>query len=970
MKSSLALLFTVFCCNFIYSQGIISGTLLDENTGEALMFANVYVEGDEQLGGSTDMDGKYTFDAPEGMYTLVFSYIGYQDKTVTDVEVKSGEVTYLDVVLSDNAVLLAEDVVITARKVQNSEIALMAIRKNSDVIQDNYSSAEMRKFNISDAAGALKKVTGTTISNGKYVYVRGLGDRYSLSQLNGIVIPSSDPYRNGAQLDLIPTNFLDNIITSKTFTPDQPGNFTGGNVNIQTKDFPETFTMTFSASAGYNTQNNLINNFLAEPDLGNDYWGYGKQNRELPSVLLSDKVEDLGILNQSLSQKPRDGEAGSGEIASLIDQSIRSMNNDFTPDQVETPLDHGFGISLGNQFDLGGDMKLGLTANAAFKQEYRHLDRFQKANWQLRDINSNSLHNLGDFEETNSTQTPSLNGMLGLALRLAPGHTIKSNVLYSHTADKVGRSVEGERPDNLIDPLMLIGRSISFREREMRNLQFSGKHVFTGLNNLELDWNTSFAQLSSDEPDTRFFEYQYNTETEESIIPASNIQIPFHFWRDLDDKQQAYKLDLTYPANDRLKLKMGGLYTNKDRTFSEYRYQTQRETWFITQGQIFEFYNADAFDGDIDAYLSDSNIGDMGSLPSEIAAQLPETEEERQVLGLRMIDVTVPRNSYDGSERIAAGYIMGTYKFSDKLKAIGGLRYEDTDINVASRDTFLDIDERVGEIKSGDFLPSMNIVYSPRESMNIRASFTKTLARPNLREIAPFTAFDPLIKETYFGNAQLDKTDITNYDLRWEWFPSSGEVFAISAYYKDFQNPITLFYRKAPNPEIQYTNVPSANLFGLEFEVKKNLEFINYALRNVKFSTNVALIESSSDARQSIDSDVAERPFEGQAPIVANTALIYSDAEKGIDAVLSWNMIGDRLKIIGREGTPDIYERGRSQLDFSLSYKIGDVGIRFSAQNLLDSPFILSSEFKGNEYTYVSYKRGITYGLGLNYTLR
>ena len=243
-----------------FAQGIVSGTLLDQHSGEPLMFANVAIEG-TSTGASTDLDGKYQFEAPVGTHNLVYSYVGYQDKTVTEVEVTEGEITFLDVTLSDQAVDLQLNIVVQAKAIERSENAILLLRKKSDKNQDGNSSQEMSRYGVSNAAGAMKKVTGATISGGKYVYIRGLGDRYSLSQLNGLVLPSADPYRNSAQIDLIPTNLLDNIITSKTFTPDLPGTFTGGSVNIKTKSFPEQFSLTFSASAGYNAQNNLIDDF-------------------------------------------------------------------------------------------------------------------------------------------------------------------------------------------------------------------------------------------------------------------------------------------------------------------------------------------------------------------------------------------------------------------------------------------------------------------------------------------------------------------------------------------------------------------------------------------------------------------------------------------------------------------------------------------------------------------------------------
>ena len=236
MKQYLILFALLVGAIAVQAQGVVSGSLLDATTGEPLIGASVFVEGTTN-GASTDIDGKYQFEVEPGSYVLMATYIGYQEKKVEGVEVKDGEVTYLDLTLSDESVQLAE-VVVQASVIERTENAVLMLQKKSDKIQDGISSQEMSRYGVGSAASAMTKVTGAAIEEGKYINVRGLGDRYSTAQLNGVNLPSSDPYRNSAQLDLIPSNLLENIITSKSFTPDQPGNFTGGNVDIQTKSFP------------------------------------------------------------------------------------------------------------------------------------------------------------------------------------------------------------------------------------------------------------------------------------------------------------------------------------------------------------------------------------------------------------------------------------------------------------------------------------------------------------------------------------------------------------------------------------------------------------------------------------------------------------------------------------------------------------------------------------------------------------
>ncbi len=927
----------------LVAQGTISGTIIDEKTAEPLIFVNIIIEG-TSTGVQTDLEGKYQFSVEPGVYVLVASYIGYQDRKIDSVIVKNNEVTYLDIALSDQAQQLAE-VVVTAKAIERSENALLLLQKKSDKIQDGISSQEMSRYSLGSAANAMTKVTGATVSGGKYIYIRGLGDRYSLTQLNGLVIPSSDPYRNGAQLDLIPTNLLENIITAKTFTPDQPGTFTGGNVDIKTKSFPELFSLTFSVSAGYNNQNNLRDDFLTHEGGDTDYWGFDDGARTRPSILDDPKV--TAVLNTQTPLIARLNLQGRGqEVATLADQAIKSLDNRFDPTTKNSSLDHGYSVSLGNQFKLLGK-PLGLILSASYQQNYQNLPDYQRANWQLRNTSQTTLDNLGDFDETISTENPTLNGLAGLSYKFSPTQSVSFNLIYNHSADKTSRRIFGERPDNITAPDFLEGRQLTFSERALTAYQLGGEHVFSKLNEAKIEWKVSLSESSLDEPNTRFFENQYNSDFDDYSIPASNLQRPFYFFRELDDTQMDYKLDVEIPFSKTKgnKFKFGGMITQKERDFSEFRYQIEEHVGFTD-----EFENPNQ-------YLAEDNLGIVSS------------EGGRYILANYLVNSTLPENSYTGTDDVTAFYGMVTVGIGSRLKTIAGARVEKTDIFVQSEKEGV----APGEIDESNILPSVSLIYSLTENMNLRAAYTQTLARPNMREVAPFVAYDPLTKEFFFGNPDLDKTDIQNMDLRWEWFTKPGEIVALSAYYKSFDNPINLRYRRAPQPELEYINVNSAYLYGLELELRKDLDFIAPFLRNFKFATNFSLIESEMDVDVQPGLEELEpdsRPFEGQSPFIVNAALIYANPDNGIDATLSLNTLGDRLSRIGQEGTPDQYDRGRSQLDFTFIKKFNNVNLKFTAQNILNDPFVLSSDYFGQEYIYYRYKRGVFLNFGISYTIR
>ncbi len=944
---NLALLFLLLFPILSWAQGTLTGTLLDENSGEPLMFASVYIEGTE-MGTDTDMDGKYSFSLEPGSYTVVASYVGYGEKKVA-TEVKSNETTYVDFTMTDASIEM-EAVVVKAEVIKRSENALMLLQRKSDKIQDGISAQEMSRFAVSNAASAMGKVTGASVKGGKYIFIRGLGDRYSLSQLNGLVIPSTDPYRNSAQLDLVPANLLENIITSKTFTPDQPGNFTGGNVNLQTKSIPESFFLTFSTSMGYNAQNNGIDNFLSYNGGKNDYWGFDDGTRARPTLLDDEAINQyangygLGVARFNIN-----GEGATA--ANAIDEVSRSFNNDFTPRTKTSPLNHGYGFSFGNRYDVGG-RPLGITLAGNFKKSFQHLEEAETNNWLLE---NDFVQIQGSYDDTKSDENSQLSGLAGIAYQIAPSHEISANFLYSHSATQTTRYLFGERLDNLIAPDFLQARMLYFQERELKNYQLAGEHAFPSLNNIKLDWKVSYADAAMTEPDTRFFENKYsvddNTGEVTYSIPPSDVIEPFHYFRDLEDTQLDYKLDITIPITKTKgnKVKFGTLITQKDRIFNESRYQVKSVPGISEQ-----------FSGDIDAFMSPSNTGIVGDGPNVIGGYN---------IANHVVDASVKGNDYTGVDNVTAFYGMLNYQLTDKFKVIAGARYEDTFLSAVSDDE----NQAVSNIDEFDILPSANLVYSLSDKMNFRFAYSNTVARPNTREKAPFIAYDPPTKSFYLGNPDLNKSKIQNLDLRWEWFMNPGEIFAISSYYKQFEDPIIQIFRKASSPEIQFDNADSGNLLGVEVEFRKNLDFISPVLSNFKINTNVSFIQSSTDVivfEGLEDLEPESRPFVGQPSYILNTSLIYENRDANFDALLTLNTKGDELFIIGREGTPDIYQRGRSQLDFTLSKKFGQLSLNLSARNILNADYLLSSSDKMGEYVYSRFQRGITYGVGVAYTIK
>jgi len=354
-------------------QGTVRGTINDQKTGEALMFTNVVVLNTSPvIGAQTDLDGNYELTIDAGTYSLEVSYVGYTSKTISEVVVKADDITVVDFPMSDASMELAE-VVVKATRIDRSENALLMLQKKSYAIQDGISSQEMSRIGSSNAAESAKRVSGASVIGGKYVNIRGLSDRYINTQMNGIQLPSTNPYRNSTPLDLIPANLLDNLVITKTFTPDQPGTVTGGNVNLKTKSFPERFTLSFSASTTYNTVSSLNDNFLTYQGGKLDWLGYDDGTRAIPSVLQD--PANTALLTSSAYIRGRTND----EFAAVVDQASLALNPQKTATTTTTPLDHSIAFSLGNQVQVGNN-PLGFLVGVNYRRNYRSKVGLQRTN--------------------------------------------------------------------------------------------------------------------------------------------------------------------------------------------------------------------------------------------------------------------------------------------------------------------------------------------------------------------------------------------------------------------------------------------------------------------------------------------------------------------------------------------------------------------------------------------------------------
>ena len=946
-------------------KGAISGTVFDED-GFPMLGANVTIEG-TGTGAQTDfIEGKYQFQVAPGTYTIVTSYVGYANQVTEGVIVAANETTLLDITFGeDTGVELALDVTVTAQAVERGEVAVMKLRQNSDKVQDVISSQEIQRLGAGTAAAALTKVTGTTVVDGKYVYVRGLGDRYSATTINGLQIPSIDPYRNSAQLDLIPTNILDNIVASKTFTPDLPGDFTGGSVNIKIKALPERFSWGLSASTSYNSQSNFRNDFLTYDAGTRTGLGFNDGTLDLPAVVNDPLVTSVGGLGRQAGFDA----SNDRELAQAVEDVATAFGNGFDLYERSTGPNYSFSGNIGNQFNLG-KMPLGVFASLSVSRDFSQYRDGVRGNYFNPGAGATELQEIFELRDNKSVENGTIGGMFGLTLRPSPANNISFYTLYSHQGFTEGRILQGsnERQNASGEGTNYYRtQASSFLERELIDYVLEGEHTLTGLGNIKIEWTANYVDSKQDEPDLRFAEYTRNDDR--YSIAISRFIPPSRFFRDLADDTYQGNLNFTIPVLQRKSrgnaVKFGGSYRRKERDFNERAFSYDR-----AGGVTFS-----AAEGDYGVFFGPENLG-----------VLEEVSDRSNRVGAYIFESTNPSNSYIGTTQVGAAYAMMTYELTPRLKAIFGLRAEQTQISVQSDVVFdeltrdepnqVRIDNNTADIDTVNLMPALNLVYKVGETSNVRASFTQTVARPNMREVAPFGAFGYPSDPPTFGNPNLQLTSIDNYDLRYEIFPQPGEVLAVSGFYKRFRNPIVQTFRLSGEQQFTWSNTQEADLYGVELEVRKSLGFLWSKLDAFTLGSNLAFIESRQLLDQqefenglTVDPNTQrERRFNGQSPVVVNANLSYTAPESGWDAMVAFNYFGDRLQGIGAVGTPDVFERGRSVLDVSLSKKIQNFTLTARARNLLNPKFETYSTFD-QEYIFQSYEQGRDFSLGISYGL-
>ncbi len=914
-------------------QGTIRGKVTDAETGEELIGAAVLIEGTIQ-GASADLDGNYSISGvDQGTYSLRCSFISYETQVITEVEVNADDVTIMDIKLATVSLGL-EEVVVTAKAVRDTESALLTMQKKSASVMDGISSQQISRSGDSDAAGAVKRVTGVSVEGGKYVYVRGLGDRYSKTTLNGAEIPGLDPERNTVQMDIFPTNAIESMLVYKSFSPNL-NTFTGGLIDIVTKDFPEEFNLNFSASFEFNTQSSLNDDFLTYEGGKTDWLGFDDGTRDFPV-----QPEDIPLY-------PTDRDA--------IDATTKQFNKIMEPNTKSSFLNQSYSLSVGDQFTLFGK-PLGYNIGFNYKKDELFYDNGERGLYKLTDADAEVLNTEQKYNETNGQEEVLLGSLVSLNYKLNNNNKIGYVLLYNHSGIKNAFYHIGEKPSDEIG-MIIQNRELGFQERSIWANQLKGEHFIESWGKLKINWIVSYTKSKQTEPDLRFFTNSYYPDAigdAQYEINAFKYKVPSRFNRAMDelnlDNKIHFELPFTFLGGNS-KLKFGASYVYKNREFTEEKIDYQAQVQY--------------FNGSVSDYLDDGNVGQNHPMYDPVT---------RQNYGLYVQNATDTRNSYTGVQSVIGGYAMVDLTITPNLRAELGLRYEGNKTEAESQKKNIE----KGELSDNDILPAINLTYTLIDNMNVRLAYTRTLSRPTFREIAPFASFSP-VAPTIVGNPELNRSLIDNIDLKWEYFFKPDEIISFGLFYKNFTDPIEMVDNPvAVNPEISYQNVEQARNYGFEAEFRKSLDFIN-ALRNMYFGVNFAYIRSEvSIDPQELESIRAlmpdhpdTRPLFGQAPYIVNGILGYKNVKIGHSANIVFNMTGERISLVTKGGTPDVYEQPLPLLDINIRQNMGShFVLTLKAKNLLNSMRKEVYHYNSEDYSYYEYSLGRVFGLGIAYNFK
>ncbi len=908
----------------------IGGRIINAETARPVIGASVAMSGVAEST-FTDIEGTFRIRVDPGEYEIEITAPGYKPFLLTEVLVESGEPADVRIPLEPSAEGVIEtaeseddlatpggieEIVVTATARQANEAFALVERQNADVVKDTVSSEFFKKAPDSDVGEIVRRLAAVNVQD-DFVFVRGLGSRYSTAVLNGSRLPSPNPNVRVVPLDLFPADFVESLAIIKTYSPNLQGDFAGGLVDINLKPYPTDFTWKIGMKVGGNTQT-TFQDFRTYDTAREapDFFGIDT-SRGLPGVFGDERIT---ITSQ--------------EQSALFAGALRNI---WSPKTITAPINSGINFEIGDSFD-----DWGYAFTALWENKYETIpDEIQRQFQNASTPPNQADPVLGeDFVYNSSTFSTRLGGILTAGWDINETNRLSTRVLYQRLTNDTVLEGTGFRRQN--EEITLNTTRLEYQKEDLTFGQVSGEHILG--ETIEFEWRSAFGRTTLDRPDVRTTAYE-STVANPIPVYARTAGSGTRIWLDVTEKLSDSQGDFAFPFEvwDSMEARfhLGGAFTWRDRESSLRRF-----------------------------LFRPVNTSDVELLRMEPEAFL---NEEKVATGFtNFFEETAPQDSFSASEQIIAGYAMLELPIvEDFLRFSGGVRGENSVIDITFFRQDLQGEEQTRSLVNLNPMPAANLIWTPYEDMNVRGAYSRTVSRPEFRELSPILFPEPFGLRTVVGNPNLVQSTIDSFDLRWDWFFTGLELASASAFYKRIEDPIErIVVSLASTPATSFDNSESAWLFGFEAELRKDFSFVADELEDLMIFLNASWIKSEATRGERQGGETsnldASRELQGQAPFVVNTTVQYAHDDLGVFRLL-YNTKGETLAELGATGLPNIFEARRDQLDFvwTNDLDLGDwpVTVKFAVENLLNDRYLWTQD----DTVQRRFETGLTFSLAGSY---
>ena len=916
----------ILICSFFFlslnafsQTGTLRGIIRDGKTNEAVIGATVQVMGlATPMGGSTDVNGQFELGkVPAGLHIIQISYVSYVTRSILNVRIESGNATVLETdLVEDNKTL--QEVVVKAGRTTNTEIAVVTEIKQIKAMAVGVSAQQIQKAQDRDAAAAIRRVPGVSIVDNRFVLIRGLGARYNSVLINDVIAPSTEIDTRSFSFDLVPSNILDRMIVYKSGLAELPGDFAGGVVKIYTKRRPEQNYLDVGLTIGYR-EGTTGRSVQTHERGGLNLLGLWDRTQQLPTSFPTSAAE---FNNQTPVRR-----------ASFA----RLLPNNWALQQITAAPDVRLAINTGRRFDAG-DVKLSNITSF----NYSVANQFANVDLRLYENGTTANDIQQQYNDANFTRSTRVGLLHNWTARFSPNFSLEWKTQFNQLGNT---QTIGRTGQFVIDGQEVQSFSQRFENRSILTSQVLGEHTLNELT--KVNWIASYGYSGRWEPDWRRARY---IRTLGSTGPDGQ---PEPFGAVLPFQPDPINAGRFY---SRLNEHTGSLIGNFERILGT---PTDREPSRLKAGFYTERRQRD-FNARFYGYEGVGAVRNVATLP---VGQLfaPENVVGREG-SLTIEDGTLGIDSYTGNSTYLAGYISGDFYFGPRANLTVGFRGESFNqtLRSAPRQTIETLVDRT----LFSPLPSVNFTYKLTDKHNLRVAYSATVNRPELRELAPFRYYDFERQSDVRGNPALLTATIQNVDLKYEYYPTPGEVFSVSGFYKQFKNPIEIFQLPiSGNLAYTYFNAPSARNFGVEIEFRKSFaESSSLFLKNIQLVGNASIIDSrvrtddvvlipdlSGTLQPFGNTTNRNRPLTSQSPYLINFGAYYANPTSGWQANVLYNVAGPRIFIVGNLDAPTTYEMPRHVVDLNVARTFASrYEIRLGIQDIFNAPFRFAQDFNEN----------------------